>query len=115
MHEMSYIASMVDLAIEIAKENNAVKVKTIVIMIGKTSGVMPYYMNKYFPDATRGTVLEGAELVCEEVDVKAHCDECDKEYFPTREFNYLCPHCGGRKAHIIEGKGVTLKSIIFEE
>jgi hydrogenase nickel incorporation protein HypA/HybF len=115
MHEMSYIARMVDLAVEVAKESGAPKVKSIVVQIGKTSGVMPYYMHKYFPDAVKGTILEGAELVCEEVDVKALCEECNSEYHPVKEYNYLCPNCGGRKAHIIEGKGVTLKSISVEE
>ena len=115
MHEMSYIARMVELAIDIAKESNDEKIKSIIVQIGKTSGVMPYYMYKYYPEAVRGTILEGAELVCEEVDVKALCEECGAEYFPLRENNYLCPKCGGRKAHIIEGKGVTLKSIVVED
>ena len=42
MHEMSYISRMVSLAIEVAEENEAKKVKSIVVQIGKTSGVMPY-------------------------------------------------------------------------
>ncbi|SFC86392.1 hydrogenase maturation nickel metallochaperone HypA [Butyrivibrio sp. YAB3001] len=114
MHEMSYIAKMVNLAEEVARDNNAKRIKAIVIEIGKTSGVMPYYMHKYFPEASKGTMLEGAELVCEEVPVKALCEECNNEYYPQKENRYLCPHCGGRKAHIIEGKGVTLKNLEIE-
>ena len=49
MHEMSYIAKMVSLAIDVANENNADRIKSIEVHIGKTSGVMPYYMQKYFP------------------------------------------------------------------
>ncbi len=115
MHEMSYITRMVNMAIEVAKDNNAVSVKQIVVNIGKTSGVMPYYMHKYYPDAVKGTILEGAELICREVDVKALCEECDKEYYPRRENGYLCPYCGGRKAHIIEGKGVELSNVVIED
>ncbi len=106
---------MVSLAIEVAKENNAAKVKSIVVEIGKTSGVMPYYMHKYYPEAAKGTILEDAELICEEVPVKALCEECGEEYYPTSENRYLCTNCGGRKAHIIEGKGVTLKNIVIED
>ena len=112
---MSYISRMVSLAIEVAKENNAAKVKSIVVEIGKTSGVMPYYMHKYYPEAAKGTILEDAELICEEVPVKALCEECGEEYYPTSENRYLCTNCGGRKAHIIEGKGVTLKNIVIED
>ena len=115
MHEMSYISRMVALAIEVAEENKAEKVKSIVVEIGKTSGVMPYYMHKYYPEAAKGTILEDAELICEEVPVKALCEECGKEDYPTSENRYLCTYCGGRKAHIVEGKGVTLKNIVIED
>lgn len=115
MHEMSYIMRMTGMAIDVANENHARKIKKIVIEIGKTSGVMPYYMYKYYPEAVKGTILEGAELVCEEVPVKALCEECNKEYLPVRDNGYLCPQCGGKKAHIIEGKGVVLKNVEIEE
>ncbi len=114
MHEMSYISKMVSLAIDIANENNAAKVLRIEVEIGKTSGVMPYYMYKYYPEAIKGTILEGSELVCEETEVKALCEECDNEYYPKKENNYLCPVCGGRKAHIIAGRGVVLRNVVVE-
>ena len=115
MHELSYISRVVNMALEIAEKNGAKKVKQIVIEIGKTSGVMPYYMHKYYPDVVKNTVLENAELICEEVPVKALCEECGKEYYPDKNNNYLCPLCNGRKAHIISGRGVSLKNIVIEE
>ena len=115
MHEMSYITKMVSLAMEVAKENNASKIKSITIQIGKTSGVLPYYMHKYIPAAAKGTMLEDAELICEEVTVKALCEECSREYYPDKSNGYLCPNCGGRKARIVEGKGVVLKNVIIED
>ena len=115
MHEMSYIMRMVNLACEVARENNAKRVTQIVVDVGQTTGVMPYYMHKYYPEAVKNTIIEGAELICNEVPVKALCEECGKEYLPNRENRYLCPHCGGRKAHIIEGKDVILKNVVIEE
>ena len=115
MHEMSYISKMVSMAIDVASTNKAKAVKSITVQIGKTSGVMPYYMHKYFPTAAKGTILEGAELICEEVAVKAFCEECNTEYYPDKSNGYLCPNCGGRRAHIIEGKGVTLKNVVIED
>ncbi len=114
MHEMSYISRMISLAAEVAEENNAKTVRKIVIEVGKSSGVMPYYMHKYYPEASKGTILEGAELICEEVPVKAHCEECDKDYFPVRDNRYLCPFCGGRVARIIARRYVALKNVIIE-
>ncbi len=106
---------MVNMACEIAEENKIKRIKSIEVEIGKTTGVMPYYMYKYYPEATKGTILEGSELICKEVLVKALCEECNSEYFPSRENRYLCPVCGGRKAHIIEGKGVILKNVTVED
>ena len=115
MHEMSYIARMVSLAEDVAHENNAKAVESIVVEIGQSSGVMPYYMQKYFPEASKGTIIDGAELICEEVPVKAFCEECNNEYHPSRENDYLCPLCGGRRAHIIAGRDVVLKNVIIKE
>ena len=72
-------------------------------------------MHKYYPEAVKGTILENAQLVCEEVPVKALCEGCEIEYYPDKSNHYLCPNCGSRKAHIIEGKGVTLKNVIVED
>ncbi len=115
MHEMSYLVRVISLAAEIAEENGAKKVKKIVVDVGKTSGVMPYYMYKYYPEASKGTIIEGAELVCEEIPVKAFCEECSNEYYPVKENRYLCPHCGGRKARIIEGRDVALRNVEIED
>ena len=115
MHEMSYLVRMISLAAEVAEKNGAKRVRKIVVDIGKTSGVMPYYMYKYYPEASKGTILEEAELVCEEIPVKALCEECGKEYYPDRENRYLCPHCGGRRARIIEGKDVALRNVEIED
>ena len=114
MHELSYITRMCNLAAEVAKENGAKAIKTIEIDIGKSSGVLAFYMHKYFPEAAKGTMLEGAELICNEIPVTALCEICGSEYIPSREFDYLCPDCGGRKAHIIAGRDVTLKNVVIE-
>ena len=115
MHEMSYISRMVNLAIDVANENKAKAVKSIEVSIGKTSGVMPYYMHKYYPDASKGTILEGAELICIEIPVTALCEECGSEYEPVKEHDYICPRCGGRRGRIIAGRDVVLSNVVIED
>ncbi|MBE5823447.1 MAG: hydrogenase maturation nickel metallochaperone HypA [Butyrivibrio sp.] len=112
---MSYISRMVNLAIDVANENKAKVVKSIEVSIGKSSGVMPYYMHKYYPDASKGTILEGAELICIEIPVTALCEECGSEYEPVKEHDYLCPRCGGRRARIIAGRDVALSNVVIED
>ena len=112
MHEVSYVTKIVAMAMDSAKDS---KIKSIHVLVGKTSGVLPYYLNKYFTKVVEGTPLDGAELICEEVPVKALCEECGKEYFPDKSNRYLCPNCGGKRAKIIEGKDIVIKSIAVED
>jgi len=112
MHEMSYVTRIVAMATDSAKGS---KIKSIYVLVGKTSGVLPYYLNKYYTKVVEGTELEGSELICEEVPVKALCEECNKEYYPDKSNRYLCPHCGGKRAKITEGKDIVIKSIAVEE
>ena len=109
MHEMSYVTKIVAMAMDSAKDS---KIKSIHVLVGKTSGVLPYYLNKYYTKVVEGTPLDGTELICEEVPVKALCG---KEYFPDKSNRYLCPNCGGKKAKIIEGKDIVIKSITVED
>lgn len=112
MHEMSYVTRIVAMAMDSAKDS---KIKSIHVLVGKTSGILPYYLNKYYTKAVEGTPLAGSELICEEVLVKALCEECGKEYFPDKSNRYLCPNCGGKRAKIIEGKDIVIKSITVED
>ena len=115
MHELGYVLKLTNMAIEIANENKAKSVKCVVVEVGKMSGVLSVYMQKYYKDAIKNTILEKSQLVCEEVPVKAHCDECGKDYYPTKDNRYLCTFCNGRKAHIIQGKDVLIKDVVIEE
>ena len=112
MHEMSYVTKIVAMAMESA---NGSKIKKINVLVGKTSGILPYYLNKYYTKVIEGTALEGSELICEEVPVKALCEECNTEYYPDKKNRYLCPNCGGKKAKIIEGKDIVIKNITVED
>ena len=113
MHEMSYIIRLADLAAKAAKEQEAKRVKKIVVEVGKMTGIEPYYMQKYYKTAIRGTILDGSEIELIPVEVTAKC-ACGKEYTPTAAYDYLCPDCGGGSCKITGGRDVILKEVTIE-
>ncbi|MGN0363015.1 MAG: hydrogenase maturation nickel metallochaperone HypA [Bilifractor sp.] len=114
MHELSYMMHICNLAIETAEENYASKVYKILVQVGQMSGIVPEYLQHYFPDVVRGTILEGAELETEMVPVLAQCENCGTRYHPTRENRYSCPECGSSDAHLLAGRDIVLKQVIID-
>ncbi|MCR5654292.1 MAG: hydrogenase maturation nickel metallochaperone HypA [Lachnospiraceae bacterium] len=114
MHEMSYCISIVNMAVAAAKENELKTVEKISVEVGEMTGVLPYYLNLYFPEAAKGTILEGCELEIIEVPVTLVCADCNKTYHPDKEHAYNCPDCGSHKGKLIAGRDVSLRNICGE-
>jgi len=114
MHELSYMTRLANLACETANENHAKSVKKIKVEVGAMTGVLPKYLEYYFPTVIKGTILEGSELETILIPVKAHCNNCGKEYTPTADNDYRCPSCKSIEASIIDGRDVKLKEVIVD-
>ena len=115
MHELSYILDIID-TVNGALENDSIKeVKTIVVDVGKMSGVVPFYLDKYFEEAKKGTIFSNTKLEINEIDVKIQCEKCKTIYIPDKENRYKCPKCGERKGELLQGKGITINNIIVED
>ncbi|MCR4587048.1 MAG: hydrogenase maturation nickel metallochaperone HypA [Lachnospiraceae bacterium] len=111
---MSYMIRLINLAEQTAREQNITDIKTMTVEVGAMTGVLPYYLNKYFPTAAQGTLLEHATLEIIEIPVTTRCDDCGKEYAPSKDNEYSCPHCGSKNGTVIAGREVTLRSIMAE-
>lgn len=114
MHEMSTMVRMVNLACEAAEKEGGGKLRSLSVSVGAMTGILPYYLRKYFPAASRGTLAEGAELKITEVPVTVKCLGCGTVYEPEKENGRRCPHCGSIRAHILSGRDITLDRIELE-
>ncbi len=112
MHEMSYMLRLIRLAEEAARQQELSSIDTMVVEVGGMTGVLPYYLHKYFPAAAKGTLLESAKLEVVEVPVRTRCDDCGTEYEPDKENSYSCPNCGSKNGCVIAGREVTLSRLI---
>ena len=47
MHEMSYVVRFVNLALQKAQENRAVRVRSLTVSVGEMTDIVPEYLHKY--------------------------------------------------------------------
>ncbi len=114
MHEMSYVVRIVNLALRKAQENGAAEVKSLTVLVGEMTDIVPEYLHKYYPDAVKGTIMEGSVLKTETDPVKIRCGGCGRIYHPEKANSYACPVCGSTEGEICGGRGLSIRELEIE-
>lgn len=126
MHELSIVQKIVAAADEAAQKNAITHVRVIHLRIGKMSAAHPEQIRFGFNTYAKGSRLEGANLIIDEVDVALECKGCghifgDKR-FDDHDFAHTiahapmiyvaahCPACGC-EAKIARGNELELVDI----
>jgi hydrogenase nickel incorporation protein HypA/HybF len=110
MHELSVMASALEIALDQTRRQGASRIHAITLRIGELSGVVPEALTFAFEAVAAGTPAEGARLVVEAVPVLCHCPRCGKEFHPA-DVIYLCPTCGHISADVWRGRELELASL----
>ena len=110
MHEMSYCIKLVNMALD-AVDTSKDTIESLSVNIGEMTGIVPEYLHKYFPEATKNTALEGAVLDIHMVPVIIKCNGCDTEYTPSRDNSYTCPACHYHSGDLLQGREFMLDNI----
>ena len=113
MHELSIVMSIIEIAEENAKKENASAITGIELDIGTQSGVVREALDFAIESAREGTMLEKADWVINEIPAKARCTECGHE-FETDEIFAPCPKCGNPFSDIFQGKELQIRSLKIE-
>ena len=90
------------------------KVEGLVLEVGELSGIVPAYIEACFPDAVRGTALEGAALTVACIPAQARCKACG-ETFPAKPHRGVCPACGSLDAVLTSGREMHIREITLME
>jgi hydrogenase nickel incorporation protein HypA/HybF len=110
MHELSIALSILDVAGEEA-ERRGVQVLGIHLRLGPLSGVVKEALLSAYAIARAGDALENAELIIEEVPVRAHCPTCQT----TREVVSLqqlcCAACGTPTPQVVSGRELEIVAL----
>jgi hydrogenase nickel incorporation protein HypA/HybF len=124
LHEFSAACSIVDTAVEAAKNNNATKVSVVNIEVGEFTFLIPEQLAFNFEIASRNSILEGAELRIKTVRGRLFCNDCKFEGeskvdsdIPNQVAVFApmkCPRCGSSSTKITGGKDFVITSIEAE-
>lgn len=86
-------------------------IQKIHLQVGEFTCVEPASLDFAFTSQSKGTFLEGVELVIESVAFVAHCPRCQQDYRPQIGEQYGCPTCQEPLTEIISGRELKIKSL----
>ncbi len=114
MHELSIAYSLVESAGEAARQAGAKQVNVVHLRLGKLSGVVKDSLQFGYDIAVKGTLLEGSQLLIEELPVVIFCESCQREVALEGIQNFRCPQCGTPSREVRQGKELEIRSMEIE-
>lgn len=113
MHELSLAESALELIVDAARREGAVRVRRVRLEIGMLSCVETGALRFAFEVASTGTCAEGARLDILTVAGEGRCSACGIS--AGMETGYeLCPQCQTRPLQVVRGNGMRVRDIDIE-
>jgi hydrogenase nickel incorporation protein HypA/HybF len=114
MHELSIAMNIVQIAEEAARKADFSRVMVLHLRIGALSSVVPDALRFSFDLAAAGTMVEGARLEIEELQVRVFCERCGVESDLPSLQRFCCPLCQQPTGRIVQGRELQLISLEAE-
>ena len=124
MHEFSAAMSIVDTAVESAKQNNVTRVTAVNVEVGEFTFLIPEQLIFNFEIASKNTIVEGAELRITKKKGRLKCSDCNYEGeseadtdVPSQIAAFVpmkCPKCNSSATEIVGGKEFIITNILAE-
>ena len=135
MHEWALADGILHTAIEFAEKKGGKKIDRIVVVLGELQDVESEIVEFALNEMKKGTMAEDAKIEFEEEEAIFKCRDCghqwklkeisstlnkdireDIHFVPEVVHAFLeCPQCGSRDFEVLQGRGVYIKEIIFQE
>lgn len=106
MHELAITQEVVSI---VAARMGTVRIRRVVLEIGKLSAVLPDAVRFCFDACVEGTTLEGATLDIIEVPGMAKCRRCEKPVTLERAFGRCA--CGSSDLDWLSGEELRIKHV----
>ena len=110
MHELAVTESILEIAMQAAKERAATKVTDIYLRLGQLSSIVDESVQFYWDVISQGTLAEGAQLHFTHVPARLRCKACGAEFDLTEELT-PCPSCQSITLEIIQGEEFQVDAI----
>lgn len=112
MHEMSIAEGIVGIAMETARQNKAVRIGEIGLLLGDMAGVETEALNFCFEALVKDTIAEGATLKLKRIPLMGRCEKCGQEEH-IEHYNFICGKCGGTLV-IYSGRELQVEYVDME-
>jgi hydrogenase nickel incorporation protein HypA/HybF len=113
MHELSIVMNIIDIAEENARKEHASVITEIELDIGRQAGVVMEALDFAIDSAKKGTMLEKANWVINEIPALSRCPSCCHEYESSDWFS-PCPECQSPFPEVLQGRELRVKSLQVE-
>jgi len=110
MHELGITESIVNIALDKAKEAQASEITKINLVIGELSGFVPDCIQFYFDFLSKDSIAEGASLHFELASAQFRCRSCSAVFCP-QDTIWTCPKCQSQSVEIAGGRELYIESI----
>jgi hydrogenase nickel incorporation protein HypA/HybF len=115
LHEMGIAMQIIEIATDsIPDDMENVRVERVNLKVGKLAAVVPDSLRFCFDIIAKDTPLKGAELVIEEIDVVARCNDCHTEW-TIIEPVFSCKKCKSGSIELLSGRELDIDSIEIAE
>lgn len=111
MHEVSIAFNLVESAEAAARQAGATKVNAVHLRLGRLAGVVGDALQFGYDIAAKGTLLEGSQLLIEDVPAVIHCERCARDVELLDMQLFCCPHCGTPSRQLRQGKEIEIRAI----
>jgi hydrogenase nickel incorporation protein HypA/HybF len=90
--------------------NGGGRIETVHAECGPLAGVEPLLLREAFEQISHTTCAEGSKLIIDEVPLRAHCDDCGRDFEPVR-FTFRCPACSSGRCRLLQGDALILRRV----
>lgn len=99
----------------LAEQPGQPQVEKVHLVVGEFTCVEPASLQFAFSAQTKGTCLDGVELVIKDIPLVAFCEACNQEYRPTVGLQYACPKCHAPMGNIRSGRELKIDKVEFSD
>lgn len=113
MHELSLACSLVEEAEKVLDAERAERAICVSVGIGRLAGIEIDAFEFAFPMAAKGTRLEKAELIIQNLPIRIRCRQCEKESTPDFP-RCACAFCESDDIELLGGREFNIQSMEIE-
>ena len=113
MHEMSIAQSVLDIILQESRNHKLNRVISVALKVGDLSAVESESLRFCFELVSKGTLVEGARLDIERIQITCRCRDCGVD-FTVKELVFSCPACEGPRVEMLSGRELNVESFEAE-